>query len=239
MAHRNWSIGFLCLLPLVVSAQHQEGNFQIGDHQSPINISENLCSPGMHIIDLHYDKSQEHIDHREHTIELQYDPGSYLEFDGDRYEFLQFHFHTPSEHLINNMEYPLEMHMVHFSDENDHFLVLSIMFEQGSPDHFIDQFLKDVPSGVRHLDNPEKYIDINQELLPENFESFYYYEGSLTTPPYSENVSWIVDSRIHSSSESQIGLLKELEGDNHRSLQKINNRLIQKVYINTSTNSFQ
>lgn len=178
---------------------------------------------------MHYDISKEHIVHEEQVVELDYDPGSYIEFDGEHFDLKQFHFHTPSEHWINDESFDLEMHMVHQSVKDDQYLVIAFLFEAGEPDHFISQFLQDVPEGEQHIDNDRKYIDINQELLPENFTSYYYYEGSLTTPPYSENVSWIVDTRIHRSSAAQIEKLILLEGDNHRGVQHINDRIVEKV----------
>ena len=202
---------------------------EFGAYQSPINIADSECRIGNHTIRMHYNLSREHLIHDLHRVEVDYDSGSYVEFDREEYQLMQFHFHTPSEHLVNAYRYPVEMHIVHSSVRTRDFLVIALLFDYGDEDSFIGQFLNDVPVGMKHIDNDQKYLDINQELLPEIFFSYYYYQGSLTTPPYSENVNWIIDTRVHSCSKAQVDRLVMLEGYNHREEQKIFDREVEKV----------
>ena len=198
-------------------------------HQSPVNITDSKCQIGKHSLTMTYDISSEHLTHEFQSVEVDYDAGSYVTFDGLNYNLLQFHFHTPSEHLVNDLRYPMEMHIVHQTEDQQYFLVIALLLQAGEEDPFIAQFLNDVPLGKKHIDNDQKFLDINQELIPEVFLSYYHYEGSLTTPPYSENVDWIIDTRVHTCSRSQLERLVILEGDNHREKQKIYDRIVEKV----------
>ena len=85
-----------------------------GHQQSPINIpSQHRCKAHKHLVDFHYKPSNEKIINTGHTIRLDYDKGSTITYDKKDYELKQFHFHTPAEHHIQGIIYPMEMHMVH------------------------------------------------------------------------------------------------------------------------------
>ena len=90
-----------------------------GDLQSPINIISSQAVPGHHQVVVHYQPSGQRIANLGHTVEVFYDEGSSLEFDGQNYQLQQIHFHTPSEHLIDGITYPMEMHMVHTLEGNN------------------------------------------------------------------------------------------------------------------------
>ncbi len=213
-------------------AQHQPNThtpqFEGGTRQSPVNIQTSVCPIGEHQVNVHYDVSHEHVSHGAHTVRLDYDPGSFITFDGETYAFAQFHFHTPSEHHIDNTEYPLEMHMVHVKkDSVMKYVVVAVLFKEGETDPFISHFLKDVPSEVTEKDYPTHQVDITEELLPVDFSDYYHYKGSLTTPPYSETVKWIVIAQKHQASADQINRLKDLEGVNNRPVQSLQHRKIE------------
>ncbi|HCX23714.1 MAG: hypothetical protein CMB80_32640 [Flammeovirgaceae bacterium] len=214
-------------------AQHQPNThtpqFEGGNRQSPINIQTDVCTSGQHQVNVHYDVSHEHVSHGAHTVRLDYDPGSFITFDGETYDFAQFHFHTPSEHHINKEEYPLEMHMVHVKkDSVTKYVVVAVLFREGETDPFISHFLKDVPVDVCEKDYPNHQIDITEELLPVDFTSYYHYKGSLTTPPYSETVTWVVIEKLHQASAEQISQLRHLEGINNRDVQALQHRKVER-----------
>lgn len=199
--------------------------------QSPININTLYCDEGIHEVELHYNTSHEHIVHKEHLVEIDYDPGSYILFDGRKYNFKQFHFHTPSEHLVDGVHYPLEMHMVHLdTGKTPNYLVISILFKEGTADPFLNQFIEEVPEDYKEIDIENKIIDIREELWPGELQEYYFYKGSLTTPPYTETVSWLIVGHIHGASPEQISHLKDLEGINNRKIQKLNERDVEYVH---------
>lgn len=195
-----------------------------GKHQSPINIK----APGVnssHTFDFGYNSSSEVILNNGHTIELLYDSGSIFSFDGTDYNLLQFHFHTPAEHLINGERFPIEMHLVHRSLDTT-YLVLGILFEEGNENTFLSRIILDAPEKVE-----TKAFDtrINvTELIPDTSE-FYYYSGSFTTPPCKEAVRWLIFKAHDTASPLQIKALRALEGSNSRPVQDLNGRVVEEI----------
>jgi carbonic anhydrase len=179
--------------------------------------------PGHHDIALRYHETSEHLIHREHTIELRFDPGSELEFDGEYFSLDQLHFHTPSEHLIDHQRFPVELHLVHRSADET-LLVLGLLFEVGEANSVIEQILVDAPHDLGK-------VDLNRQLgivpLFPDEKHFYAYKGSLTTAPYTEGVQWLILSEHPSISADQVVRLLVMEGGNARSVQPINDRLVE------------
>jgi carbonic anhydrase len=194
-----------------------------GDAQSPINILTGIVERGRHDIALRYLPSAEHIVNLGHTIEAEFEPGSSLEYDGLVYELKQLHFHTPAEHLVDGITYPMELHMVHtLRDRPDRYLVVGILFREGSDNAFVEEILGHAPAeaGARF----DGTMQINaQDLLPA-VEGYYHYEGSLTTPPYSETVTWLVMKESRQASADQVERLNRIEGNNARHIQDLHGR---------------
>lgn len=225
------SLVALALLALVVpdgiargeeAAAEAEAN---ADHrmQSPIDLPAK--PPGdddAHRIAIHYVDTAEHVIHRDHTIELEYDPGSEIEFDGATYALQQIHFHTPSEHLVGHQRFPVELHLVHQNGEGG-LLVVGILFETGPSSPFVERILRDAPRDVGRVDL-DGHLDI-QRLFPEETH-FYTYLGSLTTPPHTEGVRWLILTEHPSVSAEQVVRLLVLEGGNAREVQPINARRV-------------
>lgn len=173
-----------------------------------------------HRIEIHYVDSAEHLIHREHTIEVEYDPGSAIAFDGASYALEQMHFHTPSEHLVVHERFPVELHLVHRSEEGG-LLVLGILFDVGPPSSFVERILRDAPRDVGRIDL-DRHLNA-MRLFPKETH-FYTYLGSLTTPPYTEGVRWLILTEHPTVSPAQVVRLLVLEGGNARDVQPLNAR---------------
>jgi carbonic anhydrase len=194
---------------------------------SPIDIPEQAAAPAEpHRIALHLHETAEHIIHRKHTIELDVDPDyeSGIDFDGQTYVLDQFHFHTPSEHLIGGHRYPVELHLVHRSSQNE-VLVVGILFASGKESQFLEQILRDTPESLATRDR-DVSLDLS-DLFPEE-QHFYSYRGSFTTPPYTEGVEWLVLRSHPEASAEQIVRLLILEWGNARDVQKKNDRSVER-----------
>ena len=193
--------------------------------QSPINIVTSRAVPGRHKIKFHYQSSKEHVDNLGHTVKVTYDAGSSLEYDGQTYDLVQFHFHTPSEHLLDGVTYPMEMHLVHAEHGRpEHLLVVGVLFKEGESNRLLDDLIADVPAHPgEHADRDAK-LDASSVL--KRGEGYFHYEGSLTTPPYSESVTWLVLDQVHDASAEQIEALNRIEGNNARHIQATRARLI-------------
>lgn len=196
-----------------------------GDSQSPINILTSRAVKGKHKVKFHYRSSKEHVDNLGHTVKVTYDAGSSLDYDGERFDLVQFHFHTPSEHLMDGVTYPMEMHLVHAQhDQPDHLLVVGVLFKEGDANRLLSRLIADVPEHAGEHTDKDVRLDASTIFKPG--EGYYHYEGSLTTPPYSESVTWLVLDQVHEASAEQIETLNRIEGNNARHIQDQRARLI-------------
>ncbi len=100
-----------------------------GSNQSPVDLS-GLVEAKLAPLVLHYQAGGNTVVNNGHTVQVGYAPGSTLQLDGTRFELKQFHFHAPSENLIEGKSYPLEGHLVHVSDKGE-IAVVAVMFEAG------------------------------------------------------------------------------------------------------------
>jgi len=146
-----------------------------------------------------------------------------LALSGHDWELAQFHFHTPSEHLLNGVASPMEMHLV-FSDSNKDLLVVGRWVQAGAFNSDLDPIFSHIPqntSETLHID----HFNLNT-LIPSNLESFRY-SGSLTTPDFNEGVSWVMLSQPLFMSSEQINAFSSLfpEGD-ARAVQDLNGRIV-------------
>jgi carbonic anhydrase len=216
--------------PEAEAAEHPSVNYLFpetteGTSQSPINIVTARTVPGKHKVEFHYRSSKEHVDNLGHTIKVTYDPGSSLDYDGKSYDLVQFHFHTPSEHLLDGVTYPMEMHLVHAQhDHPEHLLVVGVLFKEGNPSQLLEKLIVDVPQHAgEHADKDAK---LDASSVFKTGEGYFHYEGSLTTPPYSETVTWLVLDQPHDASAEQIEAMNRIEGNNARHIQDQHARTI-------------
>ena len=204
--------------------------------QSPINIlSQEAEEGGKHNITFNFSGDINKVENLGHTVQLDFEPGNTITADGNTYEFKQLHFHTPSEHLIDGVTYPMEMHVVNVipsqhDDDPPQYLVIAFLIKMGEENPFIKQFIDKIPEGMDQV--AEVNLDairaspLMQKDPSELLNACYHYMGSLTTPPYTESVFWLVHKKIFEASPEQIMRINEIEGDNARHIQAINKRKV-------------
>jgi carbonic anhydrase len=124
----------------------------------------------------------------EETEEAEVPAGAgHVTLSGVRYDLIQFHFHTPSEHTFDGRHAPLEMHLVH-QDAAGHKLVIGVPLVEGKAGE-ADRILSRLAD---ECGDPIEVENLNlRALLPAN-PSTLRYNGSLTTAPYSEGVQWFL-----------------------------------------------
>ncbi|HEC1890328.1 TPA: carbonic anhydrase family protein [Campylobacter jejuni] len=188
-------------------------------NQSPINIDKNLTKKTHNILDIVYNGGIKNIVNSKNTLKIYTSNSNKVFFDNLEFTLKEFHFHTPSENTINNIKYPLELHFVHKNSSNQ-ILVIGVLFKEGKENLTLKQILNNV-----------KEIEKNQNLdlktlLPKN-KSYFNFEGSLTTKPYTEGVEWIVMEHPLELSKAQILEFQKLLNNNARALQALNNRIIK------------
>lgn len=200
-----------------------------GKQQSPINIIDiDVIDDGsLNPIDIHYSSNVKihRIINNGHSIQYDFEKGDFIVLNEKKYELKQIHFHEASEHTINGIRYPLEMHLVHVCKDNN-IAVLAIMAKEGEssePFAFLEKYLP-VYSGETKL------IDTNFDLnlnLPQE-KGYYTYSGSLTTPPCTQNVTWFVYKAPITISVGQVKQLQKLMPiNNFRGEQLINDRVVK------------
>jgi carbonic anhydrase len=193
-----------------------------GKKQSPINLEELKLGEDVPL-NLNYQPTSLIVENNGHTIQISNESESFATFGNEKYKLIQFHFHTPSEHLVAGKAYGMEMHLVHKNSAGD-IAVIGVLFKEGKQNEVLESIWENIPSTVDKI-AVNKTININ-DLLPNNL-SYYRYEGSLTTPPCSENVKWHVLSTPLEVSPQQIEKFEAIFHVNARPIQPINEREIE------------
>ncbi|CAB1084805.1 Carbonic anhydrase, alpha class (EC [Olavius algarvensis Delta 1 endosymbiont] len=203
-----------------------------GEQQSPIDLT-GARQKNMDMMKLEFPTAnlkivrQTHVLHaldNGHTIQINYDSGETLEIGGHSFALRQYHFHSPSEHTVNGRRYPMEMHLVHLS-QNKKIAVIGVFIEQGRHNEAFDRIWSNLPTQTGqevHIENVQVDID---HILPEN-KSTYRYRGSLTTPPCSEGVGWFVYVEPIELSREQIEAFQKIFHGNNRPIQPLNDRTL-------------
>jgi len=228
--------------PLIHAAEVNWGYFQHGedavvlpaqwgDHfpdctgfkQSPIDI-QNTTEAIRGEFEFDYKPTALHVTNNGHTIEVEYEPGSSMSINGEEYRLLQFHFHTPSEHLVDGNHFPMEVHLVH-SNTDGELAVIGVLIEEGKNNKTFNRIIKNAPKSEGVIEVKGKHINVTK-LLPEETDEYFNYSGSLTTPPCSEGVRWFVMKDSIELSKKQIRKFEEIIHLNARPVQEINDRSI-------------
>jgi carbonic anhydrase len=162
---------------------------KLGSQQSPIDIRE-AKPANLPLISFDYKPTVLKVVDNGHTIQVNYAPGSSIEVDGTRYELVQFHFHRPSEEKIRGKSHAMVAHLVHKSADGK-LAVVAVLLDSGGLNPLIDSIWKHLPKEKeKETVVPSVLIDA-ETLLPEH-RGYYTFQGSLTTPPCSEGVTWLV-----------------------------------------------
>ncbi len=202
-----------------------------GMKQSPIDIiPPKVQAAPLDALKFDYKPTALEIIHNGHTVQANVPKGSNTLLIGDQaFQLLQYHVHTPSEHLVDGGEYPVEVHLVHQAEDGT-LAVVGVLLEEGSAHQELDTFWKALPYH-QDLTVSVKSFDINK-LIPAN-KATYRYSGSLTTPPCGEGVLWHVMAEPLTLSAEQIEAIHELFSGEHfpdgnrRPVQPLNDRAVK------------
>jgi carbonic anhydrase len=206
-----------------------------GFEQSPINIISTAMESGHHSITMYFKDEVNKIENLGHTVQLDFAEGSIIVQDDTTFAFKQCHFHTPSEHLIDGMTFPMEMHIVNIMPNEDstatpQYLVIGVLFKEGRENKFIADFLKSIPKEEGESASLKagkvKLADLVGVIPKEVKGHYYHYKGSLTTPPFTESVRWYIAKHIFEASAAQIEEINVVEGNNARHVQAVYGRVV-------------
>lgn len=202
----------------------------LGQRQSPIHIlsSDVLLGPA-EPLQLNYLPTTGSVVNNGHTIQVDLDPASpdTLTVRGSTYRLVQFHFHHPAEEMIDYKGFSMVVHLVHRNEQNQ-LAVVSVLLDPGPANALIDKVWTYMP-----LDNQDRVtmppgsLDLNQ-LLPQD-RRYYMFMGSLTTPPCTEGVLWLVLKKPVTLSADQLRLFTRQFPDNARPTQPLNGRVVREA----------
>ncbi len=194
-----------------------------GTIQSPINIvsSEAIDAKLSPLNFINKKKAKDFI-FNGHALQVNFPKGNKLELAGKTYNLVQMHFHTPSENTIDGKSFPMEAHLVH--KDGSKLAVVAVMFEIGKENPFLNKLLRSMPN------EEETKKDLKSEVLAYNLlpssKEYFTFNGSLTTPPCSEGVKWIVLKTPVQLSKDQLKDFTDVIDNNNRPVQKTNLRFI-------------
>ena len=198
----------------------------IGKRQSPINIEEGatLRGPAEPIL-FEYAPSAASVVNNGHTIQVDVSGDNAITVRGSTYRLVQFHFHHPSEERVNYRSFAMVAHLVHRNPEGQ-LAVVAVLLDPGEANALINKVWTYMPldSGDR-VRMPAGMLNMN-ELLPKD-QRYYQFMGSLTTPPCTEGVLWMVLKQPVAISREQLRLFSQLFPNNARPVQPLNGRAIR------------
>ena len=160
-----------------------------GKSQSPLNIKGPFEKAHFGVAP-DYKAGQLKIINNGNTIQVNVPPGSKLRIDSKPFELVQFHFHRPSEELIDGKPAAMVVHFVH-KNEAGRLAVLGVLLKEGNENPGINTLWTHAPMAEGPEVVPEGVTFNPANLLPREYE-FYSYEGSLTTPPCTEGVRFFI-----------------------------------------------
>ncbi len=195
-----------------------------GKSQSPVNIT-NTIDGKLSPIKMDYHPSNVEVVNNGHTIQVDFkDDSNVMQLDGKAYTLKQFHFHVPSENHIKGKSFPLEAHFVH-ADAQGNLAVVGVLYELAGDNQRLAPIWKNLPQKAGEKFSLETAFN-PATLIPKK-RDYYRFSGSLTTPPCSEGVNWLVLKQYDSIGQAQVDTFSALmHGHNNRPVQPINARVI-------------
>jgi carbonic anhydrase len=138
-----------------------------------------------------------------------------IEFEGTEYNLAEFHFHVPAEHKVRGKTYPMEVHFVNKSKDGKA-VAIGVFFELGKTNKNIKKLLQTLRQNPYNLIPSDKFS--------------YRYEGSLTTPPCSEGLNWVVYKTPITISREQLKKFRFRDGPTNRAIHPRNGRKVQRGF---------
>jgi len=199
-----------------------------GRRQSPIDLVDRDFSPlNLEQVKFEYAPAAFQVVHNGHTVEVRPAGVNQIVARGKNYKLLQFHFHHPAEERFNGKGFALDTHFVHRAEDGE-LAVVTVLFEEGAANPELQRIWDYMPLDSNDSVRSGEGVTFNPvSMLPSDRAKYLQYVGSLTTPPCTEGVVWIVLRQPVSASAEQIALFRKLVGMNARPTQPVNGRLIK------------
>jgi len=199
---------------------------KLGQLQSPIDIPDASTRKGdFPSLLFNYKPSPLKIVDDGHTIQVNYAPGSAFSVGDKRYELLGLHFHKPGEEKINGRGHEMDVHLVHRGQDGK-LVVIAILLDAGKENRLVKAVMNNLPKEKEKEITVENTTISALDLLPDS-KDYYRFVGSLTTPPCSEDVTWIVFKNPVQIAADSIARFGKAYPMNARPIQPLNGRDIE------------
>ncbi len=195
----------------------------IGNRQSPIDLRDGI-KVNLEQIGFDYHPSSFNEVNNGHTIQVTVGGGNFITVGNQTYELQQFHFHRPSEERINGKGTEMVMHLVHKSYDGK-IAIIAVLLERGQPHSLMQTIWDNLPLEKQEVVSPSIVIN-PMDALPEK-RDYFTYMGSLTEPPCTEGVLWLVFKQPRQASPAQMALFSRLYPLNARPVQSTSGRMIK------------
>lgn len=197
-----------------------------GKRQSPIPIDESSTLQGpAEPLQFNYQPSGASVLNNGRTIQVDVVGDNRLSVRGTSYQLQQISFHHPSEQRVNNQGFAMAAHLLH-KNAAGQLAVLAVLLQSGAANALINQVWTYLPLDVGdRVPMPMGLLDLNA-LLPQD-QRYYQFMGSLSTPPCTEGVLWLVLKQPSAVSPQQIKLFAQLFPNNARPLQPLHGRAVR------------
>jgi carbonic anhydrase len=192
-----------------------------GQRQSPVDLTGAVEKPGLAGVEFAYQAGPARALNNGHTIQVDTTGGS-VTFGGETWTLSQFHFHHPAEHAIAGQKAPMELHLVHKGAHG--LLVVGVMLVDGTGGAPFEPVFWQLP---RHQGDTAAIASVDPTTFLPTDRGFFTYPGSLTVPPCSENVTWVLLKSPVTISHAQLEAFSALYPDDSRPLQPLNGRTIE------------
>lgn len=194
--------------------------------QSPVDIRRVVEDPKLGPLDLMLNETSFTLENPGYTVRATPQVGGMLMLNRVFFNLLQFHFHTLTEHTVDGQYGAMELHAVFQDPNSKNFAVIGVLYKIGKANRFLARLLtaglpvksSSLPVTVESLNIGDAFTDTS---------SYYTYPGSLTIPPCSENVTWLVLKQPAQMSAAQYKAFHGVLGNDFRPIQELNGRLIR------------
>ena len=194
-----------------------------GRRQSPIDIRQ-ASSQALPPLETSYQTAPLILSNDGHTVRVRFDKGSSMRIGKERYKLQQFHFHTPGGDKIAGEEFPMAAHLLHKS-QSGQLLAMVVLFRTGHENALLNTLMPLIPP-KNDGDHAQHGVSVNaSQLLPVN-RGYFRYSGSVTAPPCTEGVDWVVLKQPMELSIAQLAQYRLHFADNARPVQPMNQRTV-------------
>lgn len=194
-----------------------------GTRQSPIDLRDGM-KVDLEQITFDYRQSGFNVVDNGHTIQVAVGFGNYITVQNRSYELVQFHFHRPSEERINGRGTEMVVHLVH-KDAEGRLAIVAVLLERGAQNSMIQTVWNNLPLEKNDTVTPSVTLDVNH-ILPAK-RDYFTFMGSLTEPPCTEGVLWLVMKQPMPASPAQMALFSRLYPLNARPIQPGGGRVVK------------